>query len=357
MNILVYDIAASGGGALTVLEDFYQQAVNYPDKSIIWYLNVSTPLLKDTDTVKILAFPWVKKSWFHRIFFDLFCGPVILKKYKIEKILSLQNTAMYRTHIPQTVFLQNCLSLIDYHFSFIQDRRLWLYKYFIGKVTIHSLGKAEKVVVQTQWMKDLCLEKLEINKDKLTVIPTTVHVRESHCFDYNKAYSHFFFPAFASSYKNHLIILKAASILVKKGIKDFDIQFTINPGDNKCSKMLFEYTATNNLPVKWLGQISQEKVYEAYEKNILIFPSFFESYGLPLYEARKIKTIIFASKLPYALEALSSYHNSYFFDVYNEKELSSLMEQAISRQLTYSISDTVISDTSLSLCTIMQNTI
>lgn len=353
MNILVYDVAASSGGALTVIEDFYMQVNNCPNKNIIWYFVVSTPIFKETSTIKILRFPWVKKSWIHRIFFDVFYGKKLLKKYNIHKILSLQNTAMYGTTIPQTIFLHNCLSLIDYKFAFTKDKILWVNQNIIGRIIQYSLKNAEQIVVQTKWMRNLCVEKLNISIDKLKVIPTPINIQKTYFFDYDKAHCHFFFPADASMHKNQMIILKAANILLNKGIHNFDIQFTINPDNNAYSKKLYEYTIANNINVRWLGQMSKEKVLKNYANSILVFPSFFESYGLPLYEARQIKSIIFANRSMYAEEALTSYENGYFFDATNEVELSELMEKAIFQKFLYNESDIAIPDNKLSLCKIM----
>ena len=43
MKILVYDLHASESGALAILDDFYSQVLNCPDKNIEWIFVVSTP--------------------------------------------------------------------------------------------------------------------------------------------------------------------------------------------------------------------------------------------------------------------------------------------------------------------------
>src|SRR5690554_469166 len=89
-RILVFNVPASEGGAMTILNKYYQEAV--ADKKNCYTFVVSTPELKNTNNVKILSYKWVKKSWIHRIFFEIFVARKIVKTENPQKILSLQNT-------------------------------------------------------------------------------------------------------------------------------------------------------------------------------------------------------------------------------------------------------------------------
>ena len=54
MKIMVFDVPADSGGALSILEEYYYKAINYPDKNIQWVFVLSKPIFKGTNTVKIL---------------------------------------------------------------------------------------------------------------------------------------------------------------------------------------------------------------------------------------------------------------------------------------------------------------
>ena len=41
---------------------------------------LSTPKFEDAKNIKILIFPWVKKSWIHRIYFDKILLKKLIKK-------------------------------------------------------------------------------------------------------------------------------------------------------------------------------------------------------------------------------------------------------------------------------------
>ena len=60
--------------------------------------------------------------------------------------------------------------------------------------------------------------------------------------------------------------------------------------------------------------MSREEVFERYTNSILIFPSYVESFGLPLLEARLSGTYILASDRSFSREILEGYDKASFFE-------------------------------------------
>lgn len=60
MKILVYNTAASAGGALVVLKKFYEDAVKREDKSIEGVFILSQDIMDEDEQVKVLVYPTVK---------------------------------------------------------------------------------------------------------------------------------------------------------------------------------------------------------------------------------------------------------------------------------------------------------
>lgn len=61
-KILIVDLAASSGGAMTILEQYYNKAA--VDTGNEWFFLLSTPKFEDAKNIKISNFPWVKKVGF-----------------------------------------------------------------------------------------------------------------------------------------------------------------------------------------------------------------------------------------------------------------------------------------------------
>ena len=78
-----------------------------------------------------------------------------------------------------------------------------------------------------------------------------------------------------------------------------------------------------------IGNISREEVFEKYCNSILVFPSYIETVGLPLLEAKKCNTPIIASDTAFSHELLDSYDNVNFFDPFDVNDLKNQMKKFI----------------------------
>ena len=79
MRIVVNDIAASKGGALTVLRDFYN-CVRENDTENEWIFLLGDNILEETDNIKIITLPEIKSSRIKKLIFDFFTGKNFVKK-------------------------------------------------------------------------------------------------------------------------------------------------------------------------------------------------------------------------------------------------------------------------------------
>ncbi|MEG2813868.1 MAG: glycosyltransferase [Oscillospiraceae bacterium] len=324
MNILVLDVAATESGALIILNEYYQLFSKEHKNN--YFFCVSTPSLEDTDNIKVLSFPWVKKSWFHRLWFDNHTCKKIIKENKIDEIFSLQNTVISGAKIPQTLYLHQPLPFVKYKYRFFQNVKMWTYQNIISRFIFSSIHKAKKVIVQTKWMKEAVIEKTGIDSNiieiKSPIISTVIHNKFSTNWN-----GDLFYPASNYEYKNHYLILKALLILKQSGFKIPKLYLTLKKEElpKKCNE-IFSQLEDN---VVLLGGISHDEVMDYYSKNALIFPSYIETFGLPLLEARMVGSPILASDCPFSNEILEGYANSNFFDPFDENQLANQIKKLL----------------------------
>lgn len=325
---MVFDVPAESGGALTILKQYYQRAVE--DKENDWIFIVSTPYLRDTNNVKIKRYPWVKKSWIHRLYFDNFVANKLVKKYQVDEVLSLQNIVVPKIKIKQTIYLHQSLPFIEKRYSITENFKFWIYQNIIGRMIFNSIKKADKVIVQTNWIMKAAIEKTKINKEKFIheQPELNITVKKTYNPSSNKQ-SNFFYPASAAIYKNHEIILKACMELKKRNIENYKVIFTLNGDENKHIKRIKKTVVEKNLPIEFIGLINMESVYDYYTKSILIFPSYIETFGLPMLEARIHKSPILASDCAFSHEILDEYDKVEFFDPFDNKDLFVKMKNKI----------------------------
>ncbi|MGX6980149.1 glycosyltransferase [Vagococcus elongatus] len=327
MKYLVYNVAADGGGALSVLQMYYEKYSNDAENEYVFL--ISTPELKTTENITVINKKWVKKSWLHRLFFEYICVKKIIREHGIDEVISLQNILLPNVNQTQTLLVQNAMPFTTVKFSILHDTKLWIYKHLISKKIIKSIHQADEVIVQTEWMADE-IKKIKKNNHTVKVEKPYYEIKipESSAKEIINGCV-FFYPASGESYKNHQVIVEAARGLVAQG-SQFKVIFTLKGNENSFVERLFNEAQKYRLPIQFADKMSREQVFGYYSKTILIFPSLLETVGLPLMEAREVGTSIIAADLPYAREVLTGYETKTFFvDPFDSEDLQKTMNQLI----------------------------
>lgn len=322
MNILVYSVSADSGGALSVLMDFYRKFK--ADKQNHYYFVVSTPHLEECDNITVLRFPEIKKGWGHRLYFEYIKAPQLVRKYRVDKVFSTTNTIIPFVKVKQILYLQQCLPFIEYRFSWKESRILWLYQNIIGRLIIYSVKKASQVIVQTEWMRKSVFYITGKDINRVHVKRPSISLNLVKKFDGFQEIPLFFYPAGAYLYKNHMLILKACQKLKTVNIGNYKIYFTLTGLENSYAVALKNYVKEYNLPVEFIGTLERKDVFNIYSKSVLLFPSFIETIGMPLIEAREAECPILAADVAFSREILAGYRN---FKLFNRTDWESLAEQ------------------------------
>ncbi len=322
-RILVVDVAAHEGGALSILRQYHRLALEDADNTYLFCL--SLPELAETDRVKTRRFPWVKKGWLHRLWFDHITVRRVIKDFAPDEILSLQNITVSHTKLPQTLYLHQPLPFCGYTFTLRQNPKFWVYQRLIGRRILKSVRRADKVIVQTQWMKKAVCEKAGVSGDTLVIEPPASAVHPTGQFDKAKWDRLFFFPAAPYAYKNHKVILEAMSLLRQEGITDYRVQFTLTPDQLVLTKE--QESLRPQLVLN--GMMPAEEVMDTYTRSVLIFPSYIETFGLPLLEARMSGAPVLAAEAPFSREILQGYADAAYFDAFSPRELAVLIKQKL----------------------------
>ncbi len=317
MRIVVNDIAASKGGALTVLKDFYN-CVRENDTENEWIFLLGEKLLEDTDNIKSITLPQIKGSRIKKLAFDLFTGKKFMKSLKPDLIFSLQNTIVFGVDVPQVIYLHQSIPFQKVKkFSFFKkaERSLAVYQHLIGRVIKKSVKTCDKVIVQTDWMKDAVCSQCRVPREKVLKISPVVGDISAYNTSHEFKSNLFFYPTATAIYKNNQAIFSACNMLSAKGL-DYNVILTL-PGNSNIKN------------VNCVGKLPYAEVIETYSKSTLIFPSYIETFGFPMAEARKVGTLILASDCPFSREVLKDYDNAYFFDPFKPEKLAELMENVI----------------------------
>ena len=336
MKILVIDVAAEYAGALTILEEVIKDSVVHKNHQFDFY--VSQPKLKSFEdgNIKIHVLSWVKKSWLHRLYFELVQLPKIVKKNNYDVVLSLQNVLFQHfNNVTNVLFVHQSLQYLDKipRLFSIEGAKIFIRKFVLGPVIHYSVKKADTVLVQTNWIKKELLQR-SLSKSNKIIVVNHSYVQLSKLVEppKNAKFDEFIYPSAAGALKNHIQILNAMVHLNKRSIHP-KVYFTISPDENATAKYLYDTVQKNNLNVEFTGRLDREVLLSFMKDKTVIFPSLIETFGLPLYEAMNLRIPVIALNRAYSKEALSAYSDAYYFN--GSEELSTIMLSIINKSLSY----------------------
>ena len=122
----------------------------------------------------------------------------------------------------------------------------------------------------------------------------------------------FFFPASCYKHKNHPKLIEAFNILRKKSSFPFKLLLTLNRDELKNLKRF------DSNYIIYLGNLDYHNLINVYKYiDYLVYPSFSESFGLPLIEASSNNIKIIASDLDYVYDVCDPFLTFDPFSVYD----------------------------------------
>lgn len=328
--IVVNNPAAKSGGALTILKDFFEK-IKSLKCSNKFYVFVSLEELKkyETENLKILVIP--KQGLRNRVVWDNYG----LKKYlKINNIspnlfISIQNTGVsLDKKIPQLIYYHQPLSIVDLKWNLLdkKQRLFWMYKNIYPFFIRQYLKRVKKVIVQTEWVKEIFSKKFNYSLENIVLMRPElkpINVEMINVIPREKI--RIFYPATPIIYKNHKIIIEALEELKKEfpNLEDnVECIFTFSENDDINLFKLIKEKKLENI-IKLIGEIPYAKVLEYYKSsNLMVFPSYLETFGLPLLEAQIFGLKILAVDLSYSREVIGEYSNVKFIKKDNLKKWS-----------------------------------
>jgi glycosyltransferase involved in cell wall biosynthesis len=160
-------------------------------------------------------------------------------------------------------------------------------------------NRADLYFVQTFSMKQMAEERLGIQAICAPFVPESVMYpsvsphHESTRFD-------FLYVASCEAHKNHRALISAWGILASEGVYP-SLALTLEPTDEpELMALIKSECKSKHMHIHNLGNLSHDELLAIYRQSrALIYPSNFESFGLPLIEARSMGLAILASELDY----------------------------------------------------------
>lgn len=338
-TIVVSAVNLVEGGTLTIL----QQCLScldtyYTDKYNVVAL-VHRKELFNYEHVKYIEFPWVKKRWVRRIYFEyIYCWRLSkrLKPYlwfalhDITPNVSADLRVVY-CHNPSP-FLKTSLKLLKYNY------KEFLFSLFYRWIYRINIKQNDIVIVQQEWLKRAFAEMFDIPLERI-IISRPISIASSQLYSNGSKRNKnkevlFFYPSFPRSFKNFEVVCEACRLLEIADIKGFKIVITIKGDENAYAKDIYKkYGNLKNLV--FTGVLHKDEVKEIYAKtDCLVFPSKLETWGLPISEFAIYGKPMIIADLPYAHETAAGADKVCFFNPNSASSLQEAMLQILNKDLS-----------------------
>ena len=298
----------------------------FPNISLILIVR-KKGLLPNNRNIKYIELKDYEKSIFHKLYIFYFKLNKISKEINSDYWLSTDNlTRRVQSkklfsyyHTPSPFFKGRLPSKLNSIIFFIQGL---IYGFFIKLF----IKRNNFLIVQSNWMKKIFINKYNIKK--IIVAHLDYVSSKPKKIKKNKKHKKFFYPTYPHIYKNFEVIGESSKILEKSKTWNGKIFFTFDVESNNYAKAI--YNKYKNIKfLKFLGHQTQNKIDYMYKKSdVLIFPSFMETWGLPISEAKRFNLPMIVSNLKYAYETVGSYHTISFFNPKDPKSLAELLIKA-----------------------------
>lgn len=317
-SIVVNATALDKSGALTILKQFLLHASQHDSYHYLCFIPKGLNL---NGSKNITFIEKSKMGWFKRIKWDAYSLKKYLKLNNIFplKVISLQNTSV-NLDVPQIVYLHQSLPFSDVKWSvFKKDHfKLFLYKHFYKFFILLFVKEDTQFVVQTKWMKKALYENSNVKYTNIHVIRPDIILPDLATLIYpieDRLGHQLLYPATPLFYKNHQIILEALKLLkIENKVGGLSFQVTFESGEYPS----FDYQAKKLgvlEHIEYLGVIPYSQLIEKYlAASIVLFPSFVETFGLPLAEAASLNKTVLCSNLPFSRDVLHNYSGAVFVD-------------------------------------------
>jgi len=317
-TVMVNATSLASGGGLTILNQYIEYLATHAKHDATYYIfvpdicksnvmNKNIVLIRNSDNKHYES----RNHWNLRGMKN-WC---IANKIWPDELYSMQNYFPFgfkRDVKFKTLYLHQSLPFFENKWSLFKkdERILWFYKNIYYYLIKKSVKEADKVIVQTEWLKKRVVETLGCNRDKVVVERPTIKNINAEIYkpvEDLKGRLRLFYPASEMIYKNHVVLYKAMDIIVNHfKIDDIVLYLTLDQGSSIAARYIEEFKLQKNVVLT--GRLNYQQVMEYYKSvTALVFPSKIETFGLPLVEAQQFNLPIVASDMDLYREVIGDY--------------------------------------------------
>lgn len=319
------------GGPLSIYYDCLDAMISSKIDSkyrIIAFVHKKQLFEKYKEAITLIELPDSRKNYINRLYYEFEYFYKFSLKHDIDIWISLHDITprvkakkIYTYCHNPSPFMKKDLSKIKYSWRNVAFSYFYKYLYRI------NIKSATAIIVQQDWMREEFLRMFPVRNVIVARPKCDIHFKSiDNTIKSDKKV--FAFASFPRYFKNFEIICEACERIENND--SYEVWLTIDGSENNYAKTIKKHYS-HNKSIKWLGLQSRDELFNIYNTiDCFIFPSYLETWGLPISEFKVTTKPMILADLPYAHETLGDYEKALFFNPSSADELASIMQSVIS---------------------------
>lgn len=282
-------------------ETFRRITKDHPEHRFIFIFDrpYDSKFLYSSNIIPAVVTPAARHPVLWKLWFDIKL-PSVLRKYRADVFVSTDGFCSLNTKVPQCLVVHD-LSFLHFP-SFIKKSHLFFYKRFTGKF----LAKAKSVATVSEFSKKDIIDNYPVPEKKIQVVfsaakdifqPVAWEVKEETKKDYTQSRDFFLHIGAIHPRKNLENLLKAFSIFKKRQQSSMKLVLAGRLAWKYDSFLDKIKTYKYRNDVIFINYIKEDVLAKlTASAYALLYPSFFEGFGVPVLEAMQCHVPVITSK-------------------------------------------------------------
>jgi glycosyltransferase involved in cell wall biosynthesis len=283
-----------------IYETFTRITGNHPEHEFIFIFDrpYDKRFIFNRNVKAVVVGPPARHPLLWKFWYDIKI-PAFLKKNKVDVFVSCDGFCSLTTNVPQCLVVHD-LSFLHYP-SFVRKTHLLFYK----KYTPKFLNKAKSVATVSEFSKQDITSHYKIARDKIDIVfngvkeiyhPVNNDQKQITKEKYTDSKEYFVYAGSIHPRKNLVNLLKAFSVFKKRQQTNMKLMLAgrLAWKYESFTKSLKSYKYRND--VVMAGYLKEEELVKVIgSAYALIYPSFFEGFGVPVLEAMRCEIPVITS--------------------------------------------------------------
>lgn len=338
-TIVISAVNLRKGGTLTILREClsFLSGSKWTKKYRIVAL-VHKKELALYPNIEYVEIPDTVKSWWRRLWCEYVTMYFLSKRWDpVYLWFSLHDTTPNVQTERQAVYCQTSFPFLKCRWQdWIFDYKIVLFSLFTRFAYQINIKRNRYLIVQANWLRKGLADMFRLPQDRFIVAPPELKIpRNISSFSTKECFT-FFFPATPDCHKNFEQLSEATRLLEEElGRGKFQVWITINGKENRYTRWLYQKWGKLD-SLKFFGFMNKEKLYATYTAtDCLVFPSWVETWGLPISEFAVFGKPMLLADLPYAYETAAGCSNVAFFNPSDPQILKEQMKWLIQKDTSF----------------------